>query len=911
MLRASKFIFSTIFVFFLNISCLNAMECTDFGDFKSYGGHYYAISGSKYTFAQAKQIAENNNGYIAIPNDSSENNFLATTFGTGWIGVYDPNYTQTGLCYYGNTCATNSSRFVTVKNTALTYFNWASGEPSNSVFEYDIVNGKSLVAPLGEHWTVIGQNGTWGDFGNHASENNNPIQFKAIMEFDTKPECVDDSNTSELLLGKKCIESIYNTGNSSSGVIITDNTGDTLITSSNTYDCQADQYGNEFCPSQLAKCDSIWGYDNGYSTEHSICPDENSILDSNLKRCNGQFGCQGGVYNSKTTACDYNTTISSIVNANTYCQGTENLISAPKKTSCSINVAYNMSDPSNTFNNTRIIRDGTTIAVTPTYVTKNVKTYSVTGYQACWEIPLVNPACGWNAGLGNIKEVVAFDGVNYHYYYTMYSDYGYSYLYKVILQKGDIYIGQHQAWERNYHQTKIDLKNGMGTAGQCLKNDNFTNTHRLEDTGFCVNCGTNQVVQTISKINNKWYLNTSGALNTAFDITITDIGSGTYQADYKLTSASSMGVTKSTTFNSVLKDKYSSCSKYFCSEAKFEIDMTNLRLWIGSENIGDENYRKTPFNLSSTSVCYSQTSTTITAPTSCSSTAYPLTDTQTGMCYANPNTYYTYHCSTTPNEYGQTATVINPGGTTSTDSTPPANNCKTESFSCVPASDRKCAYISGEWKCSPFPCFGESNLENADTTVGATDSTNKGFNNDGSCSYQIRLFNGKDKRCRSWDILFGLMGGGCCQKEKSGGSLGSVFASQCTDDEKLLSKYRKETNDKSVEIGEYCSKYLKLGFAKICTQKKKTYCVFNSKLARIIHQQGRPQLGIEWGSPKAPNCRGFTPEEFQKIDFSKLDLSEFYGDLQSKIQTTIDAKIGTTIQQKVQSFGVNVSGGSQ
>lgn len=34
------------------------------------------------------------------------------------------------------------------------------------------------------------KNGQWGSFGNHAQENNNPIQFKAIFEFDTKPECV-------------------------------------------------------------------------------------------------------------------------------------------------------------------------------------------------------------------------------------------------------------------------------------------------------------------------------------------------------------------------------------------------------------------------------------------------------------------------------------------------------------------------------------------------------------------------------------------------------------------------------------------------------------------------------------------------------------------------------------------------
>ena len=125
---------------------LMGMECTDFGEFKEYAGHYYALSGSKYTFSQAKQIAENNSGYLAIPNDSAENTFLATTFGTTWIGIYDPNLSQNGLCYPGNTCSTNTSRFLTVKNTSITYANWASGEPNNVIYDYDLISGKQMVA---------------------------------------------------------------------------------------------------------------------------------------------------------------------------------------------------------------------------------------------------------------------------------------------------------------------------------------------------------------------------------------------------------------------------------------------------------------------------------------------------------------------------------------------------------------------------------------------------------------------------------------------------------------------------------------------------------------------------------------------------------------------------------------------
>jgi len=81
-------------------------------------------------------------------------------------------------------------------------------------------------------------------------------------------------------------------------------------------------------------------------------------------------------------------------------------------------------------------------------------------------------------------------------------------------------------------------------------------------------------------------------------------------------------------------------------------------------------------------------------------------------------------------------------------------------------------------------------------------------------------------------------------------------------------------------IGTYCKKKIKfIG----CVQEAQAYCCFNSKLARIIHEQGRPQLktGINtWGTPEAPLCRGFTPEEFQAVDFGKVDLTEYINEVQ-------------------------------
>ncbi|HAU5494374.1 TPA: conjugal transfer protein [Cronobacter sakazakii] len=92
------------------------------------------------------------------------------------------------------------------------------------------------------------------------------------------------------------------------------------------------------------------------------------------------------------------------------------------------------------------------------------------------------------------------------------------------------------------------------------------------------------------------------------------------------------------------------------------------------------------------------------------------------------------------------------------------------------------------------------------------------------------------------------------------------------------------------EVGTYCKKKIPLLG---CVQKATSYCCFNSKLARIIHEQGRPQLKNfnGWGDSGAPQCRGFTPEEFQSIDFAKIDLSEYVEDMVKKTTDEIQNNV--------------------
>lgn len=76
-----------------------------------------------------------------------------------------------------------------------------------------------------------------------------------------------------------------------------------------------------------------------------------------------------------------------------------------------------------------------------------------------------------------------------------------------------------------------------------------------------------------------------------------------------------------------------------------------------------------------------------------------------------------------------------------------------------------------------------------------------------------------------------------------------------------------------------------------CIEKRSSYCGFNSQIGRIIQEQGRQQLGISWGTdPKNPDCRGLTLEEFGRIDFTKIDLSEWIGSLyEAGLLPTVDS----------------------
>lgn len=225
---------------------------------------------------------------------------------------------------------------------------------------------------------------------------------------------------------------------------------------------------------------------------------------------------------------------------------------------------------------------------------------------------------------------------------------------------------------------------------------------------------------------------------------------------------------------------------------------------------------------------------------------------------------------------------------------PGANSCYEGNNTCPYGTQYPCLEYQGKNHCSAQECveYGGA-TETGGDPAGANDKQDDGqYNEDGACLGQIYVFNGNDRRCRSDGLTIAFAN--CCQDEDYLFGLG-----QCKQEEIQLAKLK--GRGLCHEIGEYCSKTLDLLFTEICIEHSKSYCCFNSKLSRIVHEQGRPQMSTDinnWGSPEGPFCRGFIPEEFQMLDFSRIDLSEWYGD----IVPTAQGQVENNMQQSVQRF---------
>ncbi|MFS1936278.1 type-F conjugative transfer system mating-pair stabilization protein TraN [Vibrio splendidus] len=175
--------------------------------------------------------------------------------------------------------------------------------------------------------------------------------------------------------------------------------------------------------------------------------------------------------------------------------------------------------------------------------------------------------------------------------------------------------------------------------------------------------------------------------------------------------------------------------------------------------------------------------------------------------------------------------------------------------------------ICGETSfCLDGDCYGEMPTQNSEFDESA--AALAGLNAAGeSLGNPPTMFTGKAMKCT--DGFFGFAD--CC---KDGGWGTDLGLAQCNEDEKALGQAKEKKL--TISLGSYCASKV-LG---ACTRKKKTYCVYDSKMARIIQEQGnKNQLGSNFGSAKNPICDPITPEQLQSINFEHIDFTDFYEDM--------------------------------
>ncbi|WP_369805540.1 conjugal transfer protein TraN [Sphingobium sp. EM0848] len=217
--------------------------------------------------------------------------------------------------------------------------------------------------------------------------------------------------------------------------------------------------------------------------------------------------------------------------------------------------------------------------------------------------------------------------------------------------------------------------------------------------------------------------------------------------------------------------------------------------------------------------------------------------------------------------------------------------------------------INGD--CEAIHREASSEFKDALTALHAIDTAGKDFDPD-----DMHVFPGARDTCHK--PIFGVVN--CCAGKVSGllplgiggaaltGALNGNVAALAGVATQFLTTFLCSTEEKMLDvkdrmgfctfIGSYCSSSV-LG---VCTTKRKAYCCFESKLSRILQEQGRPQINKPFGKPKNEQCEGFTVDEFSRLDLSVMDFTDVYSDFMDAAKLPDEVQTVADIQQKIQGY---------
>jgi conjugal transfer mating pair stabilization protein TraN len=177
--------------------------------------------------------------------------------------------------------------------------------------------------------------------------------------------------------------------------------------------------------------------------------------------------------------------------------------------------------------------------------------------------------------------------------------------------------------------------------------------------------------------------------------------------------------------------------------------------------------------------------------------------------------------------------------------------------------------------CKGVPCIDGNCVDKSYLTDGdMMDSVSKLYavsQMKGALDLNFKLFAGFSQHCSKKATSYT----NCCSTSLKG--WGKNLGAKCTKDEiDLVDKRQKN-------LCVYVGKENKQTMG-ITTVVKHHYCCFGSLLNKVIQVEGRKQLGINFGSGGSTNCRGLTLAEIMKLDFDRMDFSEFYADILKRMK---------------------------
>lgn len=261
--------------------------------------------------------------------------------------------------------------------------------------------------------------------------------------------------------------------------------------------------------------------------------------------------------------------------------------------------------------------------------------------------------------------------------------------------------------------------------------------------------------------------------------------------------------------------------------------------------------------------------------------------------------------------------------TTTTGTSPPATSylcpiqeqaCTqtTNGYQCPAGAQYACMPdATGQQMCSPNPCvdINGSGVSTTPVTNDPTPTSNAPTDpSTGACLGTLRIFPGRDATCRGNGMQTAWQN--CC---KAGSMTDTVTGPKYQENQKTalengLSKAipiypqcKTQETQTGFEVnsgychyvGDYCGEHIPLIG---CVQQVHAYCCYSSMISELIQEAAHQQIPAigGWGSASSPNCAGLTTQQFQAVDFSKIDFSGYQTELTHNTQPQIQSELNTS-----------------